>query len=86
MGDEEVDFLLADKHKSFLQDGNITFSVISQTGTKYEKQSLYDIFAISEGKYEWRSWFLPAGNCERFFQIAIIILGVCDQACPNYLK
>ena len=52
MGNEEVEFLLADKHKSFLQDGNITFSVISQTGTNYQKQSLYNIFGISQGKYE----------------------------------
>ena len=60
MGDEEVEFYQADKHKSFLQDGSITFSVISQTGTKYQKQSLYDIFAISQGKHEWRIWFFTA--------------------------
>ena len=51
MGDE-VDFLLADKHKSFLQDGSITLSVISQTGLKYQKQSVYNIFAIFQGKHE----------------------------------
>ena len=51
MGDE-VDFLLADKHKSFLQDGSITLSVISQTGPKYQKQSVYNIFAIFQGKHE----------------------------------
>ena len=51
MGNEEVEFLLADKHKSFLQDGNITFSVISQTGTNYQKQSPDYIFAISQGKH-----------------------------------
>ena len=39
MGDEEVDFLLADKHKSFLQDGSIIFSVISQTGTQSMKNN-----------------------------------------------
>ena len=31
MGDE-VEFLLAGKHKSFLQDGSINLGVISQTG------------------------------------------------------
>ena len=51
MGDE-VDFLFADKHKSFLQDGSITLSVISETGTKYQKQSFCNIFAISQGKHE----------------------------------
>ena len=37
MGDE-VDFLPADKHKSFLQDDSITFSVPSQACPKYPKQ------------------------------------------------
>ena len=44
MGDE-VEFLPADKHKSFLQDGSITLGVISQTGPKYQKQLVYNIFA-----------------------------------------
>ena len=48
----EVYFLHADKHKSFLQDGKITLGVISQTGTKYQKESVYNIFAISQEKHE----------------------------------
>ena len=36
MGDE-VEFLPADKHESFLQDGSITLGVISQTRPKYKK-------------------------------------------------
>ena len=51
MGDE-VKLLLADKHKSFLQDGSITLGVISQRSPKYQKQSVYKIFAISQGKNE----------------------------------
>ena len=51
MGDE-VEFLPGDKHKSFVQDGNITLGVISQTGPKYQKQSAYNIFAIFQGKHE----------------------------------
>ena len=47
MGDE-VEFLPADKHKRFLQDGNITLAVINQTGPKYQKQSV----AISQGKHK----------------------------------
>ena len=77
MGDE-VEFLPADKHKSFWQDSSITFRVISHTGLKYQKQSVYYIFAMSQGKHE--------GWCWRFFQIDTIILGVRGQACPNYLK
>ena len=34
----EVDFLPADKHKSFLQDDNITLGVLSQACPKYPKQ------------------------------------------------
>ena len=46
MGDE-VDFLPADKHKSFLQDDSITYGVCSQTCSKYPKQQVYNIFAIN---------------------------------------
>ena len=56
MGDK-VEFLPADKHKSFLQEGSIILGVISQTGTKYQKQSVYNIFAISQEKHEGWSWF-----------------------------
>ena len=30
--------------------------------------------------------FLPADKHQRFLQIDIIILDVCDQTCPNYTK
>ena len=54
MGDE-VDFLPANKLKSFLQDDSITLGVHSQTGPKHQKQPVYNIFAISQGKDEGRS-------------------------------
>ena len=53
----EVEFLPADKYKSFLPYGSITLGVISQTGPKSPKQSVYNIFAISQGKHEGWSWF-----------------------------
>ena len=46
MGDE-VDFLPAGKHKSFLQDDTITLDVHSQACPKYPKQQFYNIFAIN---------------------------------------
>ena len=49
---DEVDFLSADKHKSFLQDNSITLDVHSQTSPKYQKQPVYNISAISQGKHE----------------------------------
>ena len=30
--------------------------------------------------------FLPADKCRTFYQIDTIILGMCGQACPNYVK
>ena len=49
---DEVEFLPADKHKSFLQDGSITLGEISQTGPKYPKQSVDNIFVIVQGNQE----------------------------------
>ena len=49
---KEVEFLPADKYKSFLQDGSITLGIISQPGSKFQKQSVYNIFAISQEKHE----------------------------------
>ena len=66
MGDE-VEFLPADKHKSFLQDGSITLGVISQTDPKYQKQLVYNIFAISQGKHEWWSWFFTCWQMLKVF-------------------
>ena len=48
----EVDFLLADKHKSFLQDNGITLGVRSQTCRKYRKRQVYIIFEIFQRKRE----------------------------------
>ena len=81
---DEVEFLPADKHKNFLQNGSIHLGVISQTSPKYQKQSVYNIFAISQGKYEGLSWLFACWQMLKDFQIDTIILGVCDQACPNY--
>ena len=82
----EVEFLPAYKYKSFLQDGSITLGVISQTDLKYQRQSVYNIFATSRGKNEIWSWFFTSWQMLKVFQIDTIILGVFGQACPNYLK
>ena len=66
MGDE-VEFLLGDKHNSFLQDGSIILGVISQTGPKYQKLSVYNIFAISQGKPEGWSWFFVCWQMLKVF-------------------
>ena len=48
MGDE-VEFLPADKHKSFLQIDRITLGLHSQECPRYPKQ-VYNIFALSPEK------------------------------------
>ena len=55
---DEIDILSADKHKSFLQDNSITLDVHSQTSPKYQKQPVYNISAISQGKHEGWSCFV----------------------------
>ena len=65
MGDE-VGFLSADKHRTLLQGGSITFG--------YQKQSLYNIFAISQGKREGWSWFFCLlTNVEGFFKLILCV-------------
>ena len=51
MGDE-VDFLSADRHKSFRQDYSTTLGVHSQTCPDYPKQQVYNIFVICQEKRE----------------------------------
>ena len=40
---DEAQFLPADKHQSFLQDGSITLGVNSQTDSKYQKKNQFII-------------------------------------------
>ena len=51
MGDE-VDFLPANKHETFLQIDSITLGVHSQACPRYPIQQTFNIFAISQGKSE----------------------------------
>ena len=43
---DEIYFLHADKHKSFLQDDIITLGMCFQAGPKYQKQPVYNFFTI----------------------------------------
>ena len=62
MGDE-VEFLPADKHKSFLQDGSITLGVISQTGTKYQNNQFKISLQYLKENMKDEVDFLPADKC-----------------------
>ena len=47
---DEVDFLLAEKYKRFLQGDSITLDVRSQAYLKYLTLQVCNIFATSQGK------------------------------------
>ena len=68
----------------FLPASNLV--VRNQTDPNHQKQSVYNIFVISQRKHEGWRWLLPADKCLSFFEIDTIILVVCGQACSNYLK
>ena len=51
-GGDEVDCLPAEKHESFLQEDSITFGGHCQACSKYPKQQVFNIFAISQRKRE----------------------------------
>ena len=74
--EDEVHFLPADKHESFLQIDSINFGVYSRAFPKYPKQ-VQNIFAIKKQLKENvkdEVNFLPEDKT--FRQILIIILGV----------
>ena len=85
MGDE-AGFLPADKYKSFLQDGSITLGITSQPGSKCQKQSVYNIFAISHEKHEGWSWYFACWQMLKVFSNWYYYFRSVGQACANYLK
>ena len=82
----EVDFLPADKHKSFLQVDSIILGVGTQACSKYPKRHVYNILQYLKQKVKDEVDFLPADKHQRFLQVDTIILGVFGQACLNYPK
>ena len=66
MGDK-VEFLPADEPQRFLYDDSITLGVISQTDSKYQKESVYNIFPTSQGKREGWSWFFTCWKMLKVF-------------------
>ena len=60
---DEVEFLPADKHKSFYKMVVITLGVISQTGLKYQKnQFIMPLQYLNENMKDEVD-FLPADKC-----------------------
>ena len=74
---DEVGFLPADKHWSFLQVYTLFLGLHSQACPKYPKLQVCNIIAISQGKSEDEVDFYSADKIKVFFQIDDIILGVC---------
>ena len=72
---DEVDFLPADKHESFLQVDSITFGVLSQTCPKYPKQ-LVQYCNISRKTSRMKLMFCLQINVKAFFKL-ILSYQVC---------
>ena len=85
MGDE-VDFLPANKHKSFLQVDSITLGVHSQACPKYPKNKFAISLQYLKKNRKDEVEFLSPDKHKIFFQFGTLNLGVYGQACPNYPK
>ena len=84
MGDE-AEFLPADKHEIFYKMVITLGELARQAESTKNNQFTISLQYLKENMKD-EVHFLPADKCWRFFQIDTIILGVCGQACPNYLK
>ena len=77
--EDEVDFLHADKHKSFLQDGSIFWVCVTRNAQNTQNNK-FAILAISlqylKENVKDKIDFLSAGKLQRFLQIDAITLGV----------
>ena len=83
---DEVDFCLQINTKVFYKMiVSLWVSVARQAQITKNNQFTISLQYLKENKKDEVD-FLPADKCWRFFQIDTIILGVCGQACPNYLK
>ena len=69
---DEVDFLPADKHKSFPHD-SITLDVRGQACPKYPKQQVYNSLQYVKENVKDEVDFLLAGKPRRFLQRDTII-------------
>ena len=77
----EVDFLPGHQHESFVQSDSVTLGLHSQACPKYLKQQVYNMFVIFQGKREGWTRSFPTDKRQKFLEIAIIIFGLCAQAC-----
>ena len=81
---DEVDFLPADKHESFLQIGSITLGVCSQACPKYSKKKFAISLQYLPKEVSDEVDFLHADKHERLLQIDTVM--VDGQAFPNFPK
>ena len=82
----EVDSLPGDKHKSFLQDDNITLGVLSQACPKNPIGLQYFCNKYVKENMKDQVDFLPAGKRRRLLQSDTIIVGVLWSGMPMLPK
>ena len=73
----EVDFLPADKHKSFLQDDSIILGVYIARDAQITQNKLAISLQHLKKNMKDEVDFLPADKFKIFLQIDTTILGVC---------
>ena len=71
---DKNDFLLRDKHQSFLQAGSIIFTGHSYVSPKYPKQQVSYIFAISQKKRGMKLSFCIQINIKLSYRLVLLIL------------
>ena len=73
---DEVDFLHADKHESFLQIDNMIFDGDGQAFPKLPKWQVCNIFTITQRDVRDEVDFLPADKHQSFLQVGFNTLSI----------
>ena len=81
----EVYFWHTYKHQSLLQVDSIFWVCVTKYVQSNQNKLTISLQYLKEN-VKGEVQFLPADKRQIFLQISTIILGVCCQACPNYLK
>ena len=80
---DEVDFLPADKHESFLLvEVSPWVCIARQAQSSQNNKFVISLQYLKENVKNEVDFFLPADKHQWFLQIDTIILGMCGQACP----
>ena len=83
---DQVDFLFADKHQSFLQVSALASGGCGQACPKHPKYQVCNIFVIFQETVTDKYDFLHEDKHQSFLQASSIVFTGHIQACPVYPK